>query len=59
MPSRSRASRLLFFLRELRNHDVRLSLRSKGRVNVASIAERFGGVVMKVPAAAPLTARSR
>ncbi len=31
------------FLRELRNHDVRLSLRSKGRVNVASIAERFGG----------------
>src|SRR5260370_32036659 len=31
------------FLRELRNHDVRLSLRSKGRVNVASIAERFCG----------------
>jgi bifunctional oligoribonuclease and PAP phosphatase NrnA len=31
------------FLRELRDHRVRLSLRSKGRVNVASIAERFGG----------------
>jgi phosphoesterase RecJ-like protein len=31
------------FLRELRNHHVRLSLRSKGRVNVATIAERFGG----------------
>jgi bifunctional oligoribonuclease and PAP phosphatase NrnA len=31
------------FLRELRDHTVRLSLRSKGRVNVASIAERFGG----------------
>lgn len=31
------------FLRELANHRVRLSLRSKGRVNVARIAERFGG----------------
>jgi bifunctional oligoribonuclease and PAP phosphatase NrnA len=31
------------FLRELRDRRVRLSLRSKGRVNVASIAERFGG----------------
>jgi bifunctional oligoribonuclease and PAP phosphatase NrnA len=31
------------FLRELRDHRVRLSLRSKGRVNVATIAARFGG----------------
>jgi phosphoesterase RecJ-like protein len=31
------------FLRELRDHRVRLSLRSKGRVNVATVAERFGG----------------
>ena len=31
------------FFRELRDHRVRLSLRSKGRVNVATIAERFGG----------------
>ena len=31
------------FLRELADHRVRLSLRSKGKVNVASIAERFGG----------------
>ncbi len=31
------------FLRELRDHRVRLSLRSKGRVNVATIAEEFGG----------------
>jgi phosphoesterase RecJ-like protein len=31
------------FLRELRDHSVRLSLRSKGQVNVATIAERFGG----------------
>jgi phosphoesterase RecJ-like protein len=31
------------FLRELRDHHVRLSLRSKGRVNVATIAEQFGG----------------
>lgn len=31
------------FLRELSNHSVRLSLRSKGQLNVASIAERFGG----------------
>lgn len=31
------------FLRELRDHHVRLSLRSKGQVNVATIAERFGG----------------
>jgi bifunctional oligoribonuclease and PAP phosphatase NrnA len=31
------------FLRELRDHRVRLSLRSKGRVNVATLAERFGG----------------
>ncbi len=31
------------FLRELPDRRVRLSLRSKGRVNVASIAERFGG----------------
>lgn len=31
------------FLRELTNHRVRLSLRSKGEINVASIAERFGG----------------
>lgn len=31
------------FLRELVNHRVRLSLRSKGEINVASIAERFGG----------------
>jgi phosphoesterase RecJ-like protein len=30
-------------LRELRDHRVRLSLRSKGGVNVAAIAERFGG----------------
>jgi phosphoesterase RecJ-like protein len=31
------------FLRELRDGRARLSLRSKGRVNVATIAERFGG----------------
>jgi len=31
------------FLRELSNHNVRLSLRSKGDVNVARIAEGFGG----------------
>lgn len=31
------------FLRELSNHNVRLSMRSKGDVNVARIAERFGG----------------
>jgi bifunctional oligoribonuclease and PAP phosphatase NrnA len=31
------------FLRELRDHRVRLSLRSKGKVNVATIAEHFGG----------------
>jgi phosphoesterase RecJ-like protein len=31
------------FLRELSNHRVRLSLRSKGDVNVARIAERFSG----------------
>jgi bifunctional oligoribonuclease and PAP phosphatase NrnA len=31
------------FLRELRDRRVRLSLRSKGRVNVATIAETFGG----------------
>jgi phosphoesterase RecJ-like protein len=31
------------FLRELRDHRVRLSLRSKGRTNVATIAEQFGG----------------
>ncbi len=31
------------FLRELPDHRVRLSLRSKGKVNVATIAERFGG----------------
>lgn len=31
------------FLRELSDHRVRLSLRSKGQLNVAQIAERFGG----------------
>jgi phosphoesterase RecJ-like protein len=31
------------FLRELNTHRVRLSIRSKGDVNVARIAERFGG----------------
>ncbi|MGB0123717.1 MAG: bifunctional oligoribonuclease/PAP phosphatase NrnA [Silvibacterium sp.] len=31
------------FLRELANHRVRLSLRSKGNINVARIAERFDG----------------
>lgn len=31
------------FLRELPNHRVRLSLRSKGAVNVAAVAESFGG----------------
>jgi bifunctional oligoribonuclease and PAP phosphatase NrnA len=31
------------FLRELSDGRARLSLRSKGRVNVATIAERFGG----------------
>lgn len=31
------------FLRELPNHRVRLSIRSKGELNVARIAERFGG----------------
>ena len=31
------------FLRELSNHRVRLSIRSKGKINVARIAESFGG----------------
>lgn len=31
------------FLRELSNHRVRMSLRSKGDINVARIAESFGG----------------
>jgi phosphoesterase RecJ-like protein len=31
------------FLRELPERRIRLSLRSKGRVNVAAIAERLGG----------------
>jgi phosphoesterase RecJ-like protein len=31
------------FLRDLPDHRVRLSLRSKGRINVAAIAERLGG----------------
>ncbi len=31
------------YLRELPDHGVRLSLRSKGAVNVARIAEQFGG----------------
>lgn len=31
------------FLRELPNHRVRLSLRSKGTVQVAEVAEQFGG----------------
>jgi phosphoesterase RecJ-like protein len=31
------------FLRELPNHRVRLSLRSKGEVNVAAVAESLGG----------------
>jgi len=31
------------FLRELSNHRVRLSLRSKGNVDVAHVAERLGG----------------
>jgi phosphoesterase RecJ-like protein len=31
------------FLRELPNHRVRLSIRSKGELNVARIAESFGG----------------
>jgi bifunctional oligoribonuclease and PAP phosphatase NrnA len=31
------------FLRELTNHRVRLSLRSKGEINVAALAEHFGG----------------
>ncbi|HEY7402340.1 MAG TPA: bifunctional oligoribonuclease/PAP phosphatase NrnA [Candidatus Angelobacter sp.] len=32
-----------FFLRELANERVRVSIRSKGAVNVAEIAEKFGG----------------
>ena len=31
------------FMRELRDHRVRLSMRSKGAINVATIAESFGG----------------
>ena len=31
------------FLRELSDHRIRLSLRSKGEINVARVAERFGG----------------
>jgi phosphoesterase RecJ-like protein len=31
------------FLRELSTHRVRLSMRSKGRINVATLAEHFGG----------------
>ncbi len=31
------------FLRELSDHRIRLSMRSKGEINVASVAERFGG----------------
>jgi phosphoesterase RecJ-like protein len=34
---------LAVFLRELPDHRVRLSLRSKGAVNVAAVAEEFGG----------------
>jgi phosphoesterase RecJ-like protein len=34
---------LAAFLRELPEHRIRLSLRSKGAVNVAAIAERLGG----------------
>jgi bifunctional oligoribonuclease and PAP phosphatase NrnA len=34
---------IAIFLRELSNHRVRLSLRSKGDINVAHIAERFCG----------------
>ena len=44
------------FLRELSNHRVRLSLRSKGNINVARIAERFGGGGHCMQAAAPSTA---
>ena len=31
------------FLRELPDHRVRISLRSKGPVNVADVAQQFGG----------------
>jgi phosphoesterase RecJ-like protein len=31
------------FVRELPDHRLRLSLRSKGQINVAKVAERFGG----------------
>jgi len=31
------------FLRQLKNGEVRLSLRSKGKINVAAIAEKLGG----------------
>jgi phosphoesterase RecJ-like protein len=31
------------FLREMPDHSVRLSLRSKGQINVAALAERLGG----------------
>jgi len=34
---------IAIFLRELSDHRVRLSMRSKGKVDVARIAERFGG----------------
>jgi phosphoesterase RecJ-like protein len=31
------------FLREMPDHSIRLSMRSKGQINVATLAERFGG----------------
>ncbi|MFQ3610463.1 MAG: bifunctional oligoribonuclease/PAP phosphatase NrnA [Fimbriimonadales bacterium] len=38
-----RGVEVAMFLRETPNHKVRVSLRSRGKVNVAEIANRFGG----------------
>ncbi len=38
-----RGVEVAMFLRETANHKVRVSLRSRGKVNVAQIANRFGG----------------
>ncbi len=45
------------FLREVSEaSQFRLSIRSKGKLDVAQIAEHFGGAAIAAPAAAPSTA---
>ncbi len=53
-----RGINVAIFVREITNHQYKISMRSKGDTDVAGICNRFGGVATEMPQVAPLTEAS-